>query len=142
MEQESFQEELASISEHASRQSGRIGFPAILGQKPDLQVKDAWKQRLQRPVFEIPTSDAFRGRHALAADPCSMRFVSTVEGSPQALNWLGSTSRKRSCYDRLLRNTRAQDSQSRAITSFWQRAVSSAGESVRIILATFTRSHI
>jgi glycerol-3-phosphate dehydrogenase subunit B len=55
MEQESFQEELAGALNRHLGSVARVGFPAVLGQKPDLQVKDALEKRLQRPVFEIPT---------------------------------------------------------------------------------------
>lgn len=55
MEDESFQDELtSSLSAHLG-DAARIGFPAIMGQKPNLKVKEALEQRLQRPVFEIPT---------------------------------------------------------------------------------------
>lgn len=54
MEQDSFRAELASaLSKHLG-DAARVGFPAILGQKPNLQVKEALEARLQRPVFEIP----------------------------------------------------------------------------------------
>ncbi len=54
MEEEAFQAELAgSLSGHFG-DAARIGLPAILGQKPDLRVKEALEARLQRPVFEIP----------------------------------------------------------------------------------------
>ena len=55
MEQASFQEEVAgALSKHLGK-AARVGFPAILGQKPNLQVKEGLENRLQRPVFEIPT---------------------------------------------------------------------------------------
>lgn len=54
MEEDSFQAELASVLSASLGDAARVGFPAILGQKPNLQVKDAMEKRLQRPVFEIP----------------------------------------------------------------------------------------
>jgi glycerol-3-phosphate dehydrogenase subunit B len=54
MEEDSFQAEVASLLTNHLDNAARIGFPAILGQKPTLQVKEALESRLQRPVFEIP----------------------------------------------------------------------------------------
>lgn len=54
MEEDSFQAEVASLLSKHLGDAARIGFPAILGQKPNLRVKEALESRLQRPVFEIP----------------------------------------------------------------------------------------
>ena len=54
MEEDSFQAELASVLNAHLGEVARVGFPAILGQKPNLRVKDALEELLQRPVFEIP----------------------------------------------------------------------------------------
>lgn len=54
MEDDSFQAELASVLSASLGDAARVGFPAILGQKPNLKVKEALEERLQRPVFEIP----------------------------------------------------------------------------------------
>lgn len=55
MERDDFQAELASLLSEQLGDAARIGFPAVLGQKPDLEVKEALENRLQRPVFEIPS---------------------------------------------------------------------------------------
>ncbi len=54
MEEDSFQAELASLLVKHLGDAARIGFPAVLGQKPNLQVKESLETRLGRPIFEIP----------------------------------------------------------------------------------------
>jgi glycerol-3-phosphate dehydrogenase subunit B len=54
MEREDFQAEVAAALSPHLKKASRIGFPAVLGQKPNLKVINELEKRLGRTLFEIP----------------------------------------------------------------------------------------
>lgn len=55
MENPAFRAELVYALRPHLGAAARVGFPAVLGMKPGLAVKEALETDLGRPVFEIPT---------------------------------------------------------------------------------------